>query len=158
VGAWLGYANFTDAVIEGGDWLAAYLDTSDWTRARVRDVRFRSAVLIDSRFDEATFVDCDFQFADFSRWVDGDLGRCHHTRFERCDFRGANFEGLRFNHTTFDRCRFHAMGGKPDFEGPCTLIEPNFSSRDDGYPDDPDIPALRDPDEVLRVWHSDDRR
>ena len=112
---------------------------------------FVAATLIDSQFDDATFSDCDFSRADFSRIKLGmDAARCPGTRFVRCDFRGANLDGLRLNHTTFDHCWFGSVRGKPDLEGPCTLIAPDFS-------DDPERqPKLRDPHDVLRVWRERD--
>ncbi|MBL0214091.1 MAG: pentapeptide repeat-containing protein [Myxococcales bacterium] len=150
-GATLASSHFEDARIRGGDWLGAWLETSIWRRAKVSDVSFVAATLIDSRFDEATFVDCDFSRADLSRTrLSWDYARCPGTRFVRCDFRGANIDGLRFNNTTFDHCRFGGARGKPDLEGPCTLIEPDFS---DGPTEQP---KLRDPDEVLRVWRERD--
>jgi uncharacterized protein YjbI with pentapeptide repeats len=153
-GGWCGLANFEDATIEGGDWLGSYLERVDWTRSHIRDVSFRAATLVDARFDQATFVDCEFRFADLShRELDMDLARCPGTRFERCDFRGANLDGLRLNNTVFDRCRFLGVRGRPKLEGPCTLIDPDFSPRDDGAD-----PELRDPAEVLRRWRDDDVR
>lgn len=153
-GAWAGLAYFHDAVIEGGDWLGAYLERANWTRAQVRDVSFRAATLMDARFDDATFVECEFRYANLRRRVlDMDLARCPGTRFVRCDFRDADLDGLRLNNTVFDNCRFFAMRGKPTLEGPCTLIDPDFSPRDDGAD-----PELRDPAEVLRRWREDDVR
>ncbi|MBL0214087.1 MAG: pentapeptide repeat-containing protein [Myxococcales bacterium] len=150
-GATILHSSFADAQIEGGDWLGAWLDWSGWTRARVSNVSFIAASFVDSHFDDATFVDCDFSRADLSRLELGaDSARCVGTRFVRCTFRGANIDGLRFNNTTFDHCWFGGVRGKPDLEGPCTLIEPDFS---DGPKEQP---KLRDPDEVLRVWRERD--
>lgn len=146
---WL--ADFDDASINGGDWLGADLARSNWSRAHVADVSFVAATFVDARFDGATFVDCDFSRADLSRVnLAMDAARCPETRFIGCDFRRANIDGLRFNNTTLDRCRFGGVRGKPDLEGTCTLIEPEFSS--DGSRE------IRDPEEVLRAWRDDPER
>ena len=67
----------------------------------------------------------------------------------QCDFRGANLDGLRFNNTVFDRCKFFDTTGKPDLEGPCTLIDPDFSSRGDGWASSI---ARRKPGLLARPW------
>ena len=67
-----------------------------------------------------------------------DLARCRGARFERCDFRGANLDGLRLDNTTFDQCLFFDITGKPKLEGPVTLIDPDGSE-------------IREPAEVLRT-------
>jgi uncharacterized protein YjbI with pentapeptide repeats len=145
-GAWLGLAHFDNAVIDGGDWLGAFAERSFWYGATVTNVSFRACTLSDSCFDGATFVDCDFHYANLSRKdLTGDFARCPATRFERCNFQGANLDGLRFNDTIFDRCSFNDTIGKPNLEGPCTLIEPDFSDRGGQS-------AIRDPDEVLQAW------
>ncbi|MBL0214090.1 MAG: pentapeptide repeat-containing protein [Myxococcales bacterium] len=150
-------ANFEDARIDDCDWLGAWLEHSVWTRATVSRVSFVAATLVDSRFDGATFVDCDFSRADLSRGeFSMDSARCPGTRFERCDFRNANIDGLRFNNTTFDHCRFGSVRGKPDLEGSCTLIAPDFSNGIAEWESVSGVPGLRDPDEVLRVWREHD--
>jgi uncharacterized protein YjbI with pentapeptide repeats len=152
-GAWLALSDFDDARIEEGDWLGSYLERSHWPGARVTGVSFRSCTLIDGRFDGATFTDCDFAYANLSRKdLAVDFARCTNTRFVRCNFQGANLDGLRFNNTVFDHCRFNDTTGKPDLEGPCTLIEPDFSSRGDGFDSITGKSAIRPAEEVLRVW------
>lgn len=152
---WL--SRFEDVVVDGGDWLGANLNGCSWTRARVTDARFTAATLVDARFDDATFVDCDFTRADFSRVDLGlDAARCPGTRFVRCDFRHANIDGLRFNGTTFDHCLFGGVRGKPDVEGDCTLIAPDFSPAGNGSVSSNGVPGIRDPEDVLRVWRERD--
>lgn len=149
-GAWIGLGYFDRTTIEGGDWLGSYLERTSWTEATIRDVSFRCARLVDARFDAATFVGCEFTHANLSRKeLEGDLARCPGARFVRCDFRGAHFDGLRFNNTTFEQCLFHDTTGRPDLEGKCTLIDPDFSRDGDGS-------DVRDPDQVLRVWRDAD--
>jgi len=152
-GAWLGLSDFDDARLDGGDWLGSYLERSSWKSATVTGVSFRACTFTDAIFDGATFVDCDFRHADLSRKdLHGDLARCPNARFLRCNFQGANLDGLRFNHTIFERCCFSDTSGKPDLEGRCTLIEPDFSSHCDGVDRLTGESAVRDPDEVLRAW------
>lgn len=152
-GAWLGLANFDGATVDRGDWLGAYLERSDWRGAVITGSTFRASTLTDSSFDGARFVDCNFQYANLSRKaLVFDLARCPKAYFERCDFRGANLDGLRLNETTFDHCKFFDTTGKPDIEGPCTLIAPDFSSRGDGDDRVTGKSTIRDPEEVLRAW------
>jgi len=157
-GAWLGATSFEDAVVDGGDWLGAFLEASAWYRASVRGVGFRCASFVDSQLDGATFVDCDFRYANFSRRkLTMDAGRCPDTRFISCDFRGANIEGWRLNNTTFDHCLFNDTMGRPELEGSCTLIEPDFAVEGSDGVDYNGTPAIRDPARVLEVWRSEDR-
>ena len=53
------------------------------------------------------------------------------TRFENCDFRGANLTGRRLKDTVFERCKFHDIQGKPVMEGPYRVIDPDFSVEGD---------------------------
>lgn len=152
-GAWIALGHFDDAVIEGGDWLGSYLERSFWTNAKVTGVSFRSCTLVDACFDGATFTDCDFRYANISRKVlSGDFARCPGTRFIRCNFQGANLDGLRFNDTTFEECCFNETSGKPDLEGPVTLIRPDFSTHCDGYDRVTGKSAILEPEVVLRAW------
>lgn len=144
-GAWLSSATFGDAVIHEGDWLGAYLERTAWTRARATSVSLRATTLTDSRFDGGVFTDCDFSCANLSRReYDLDLATAHGTRFVRCDFTNANFDGLRLDRTVFEQCKFADVVGKPALEGPCELIEPDFT-----HTREPDI---RSQDEVLAMW------
>lgn len=152
-GAWIGLGHFDEAVVEGGDWLGSYLERTFWTNATVTGVSFRSCTLSDSCFDGATFIDCDFHQANLGRKdLRLEFARCPNTRFVRCNFQGANFDGLRFNNTIFERCCFHDISGKPNLEGPCSLVEPDFSPRCDGYNRITGTSAILDPAEVLRAW------
>lgn len=156
-GAMLVNSRFTDARIRGGNWLGAWCDSTSWTRAAISNVSFVGACLTNSRFDEAVFTDCDFSRADLSRVnLATDAARCPGSRFIGCDFRYANIDGLRFNNTTLDRCLFGGVRGKPDIEGPCTLIAPDFSSDGSGGLSSDGVPGIRDPEEVLRVWRDRD--
>jgi len=47
---------------------------------------------------------------------------------------------------------FSDTSGKPDLEGPCRLIAPDFSSQCDGVDRLTGESALRDPDRSLGVW------
>lgn len=150
-------ARFRGAQIDGGDWLGAWCSGSSWTASKVSEVSFVAATMTDSRFDSAVFMDCDFSRADLSRVDLGlDAARCPGTRFVRCDFRHANIDGLRFNGTTFDHCLFGGVRGKPDVEGDCTLIAPDFSPAGNGSVSSNGVPGIRDPEAVLRVWRERD--
>jgi len=152
-GAWSGLGHFDGAIVEYCDWLGSYLERTFWPNATVTGASFRSCTLADSCFDGATFVDCDFRQANLSRKdFTGDFARCANTRFVRCNFQGANLDGLRFNNTVLERCCFFDTSGKPDLEGPCTLIEPDFSSHCDGVDRLTGRSTILDPDEVLRAW------
>ena len=152
-GAWLGLSDFDDARLDGGDWLGSYLERSSWKNATVTGVSFRTCTLADAIFDGATFVDCDFRQANLGRKaLSLELARCPNTRFVHCNFQGANIDGLRLNNTVFERCCFHDITGKPDLEGPCTLIEPDFSPQFDGYNRITGQSTILEPDQVLHAW------
>lgn len=152
-GTWLSLAHFDNATVDGSDFLGTYAERSFWQDANLSNVSFRGCTLVDGVFEGATFTDCDFHYANFSRKdLAGDFARSTNTRIVRCNFQGANLDGLRFNNTVFDHCVFNDTTGKPDLEGPCTLIEPDFSPRGDGYDGHTGKSAIRDPEGVLSVW------
>lgn len=156
-GAFMFLAHLDDASVIGGDWLGTDLERSFWPRASVTDVSFRSSRFVDTVMEGARFTDCEFMYANFGRSeLLGDFARAPGTRFVNCDFRGANLEGFRLGNTVFENCKFHGMTGKPDLDGPCTLIAPDFSSEGNGATDSSGVPGYREPADVLRVWREYD--
>lgn len=125
-------SHFYGATLIDCDFSSALIGHVSWTGAEVMRCRFRGAHLENNRLSGGTFTACDFRDADLS-WTEGPtLGRADGARFIGCDFRNARMDRLRLRDTVFERCGFHGLTGRPILEGPCQIIEPDFSAEFDG--------------------------
>ncbi|HTM19042.1 MAG TPA: pentapeptide repeat-containing protein, partial [Kofleriaceae bacterium] len=106
-GAHLDLAKFRDAQVRLGSFAGSRMENGSWRGASVTGVDFAEAQMPGIELDEAVFRDCDFQRARIvrNRPVFEDKGTAYGTRFEGCDFRGADVDGLRMRGTVFDGCR-----------------------------------------------------
>jgi uncharacterized protein YjbI with pentapeptide repeats len=134
-------------IIERGDWSGNWWNRGIFKGMQARGVRFRDAVLADCNLNSAVFVDCDFRGTDFSNADPSmeHLCRTINTRFEHCDLRGTNWADRALNGTVFDHCRVHGLTGQPRFDGPCTVLAPDFSEAGDGS-------DVRDGAALLAQW------
>ena len=95
--------------------LAASVNTNPVVIRRLL-LLLQEADFIETILAKANFTDCDL------------LG----ARFSKSDLRGANFADRRLRGTVFDHCRMHGIVGKPEIEGPCTIIAADLSAAGDG--------------------------
>ena len=142
----LSLVNMSDAQIRIADFTDAEFENSTWSRATVKNGRFSRARLVGAQLDDAAFSGCDFRAAKLTRNrpVFDELGTAYATRFEDCDLRDADVDGLRIRGTKLVRCAFAGVHGKPAIEGPYTVTDPDLSTDRDGSA----APA----DQIYALW------
>jgi uncharacterized protein YjbI with pentapeptide repeats len=125
---------FRPARVEGCDFGEADLCRTLWDGAEVHACSFRGALVNDSILGSATFTGCDFRGAELRCSGNPKLsgGTVYGTRFERCDLRDADIDGLKLKGTVFIGCAFDGVRGRPVVEGPYIVEAPDFSAGFDG--------------------------
>lgn len=109
---------------------------------------FRKAAMVDIKIANSRFRQCSFQEADFSRHAPlSKLGRADGSIFERCDFRGADFTGLRIDDCTFVDCKFGGAKGRPELGDGIEVRGADLSIHGDGS-------VLVEGDAFLAQWNT----
>jgi len=123
-----------DARIEGGVFREASADRGSWNRLTARRVDFRDTLFGDCILDGALLEDCDLRGARLGRVHEllTDLCSTMNTTFRRCDLRGADLAGRRFDGTRFIDCKLAGVTGVPVIEGDYLVERPDFSAAGDG--------------------------
>jgi len=85
-------ADLSQTTINGTDFTDAELHLTAWDKAVVSHANFTRAQFGDANLDGAVFKDCEFRDAAFSA-EDQDTPPTTKARFERCDLRGATWDG-----------------------------------------------------------------
>jgi uncharacterized protein YjbI with pentapeptide repeats len=138
---------FDGARIEGTDLREANFGRTTFDDGVLEDVSFAGAYLHDTTMEHTVLRRCNLQGADLRRTQNAlsRHGTARGARFERCDLRGVDFDGRRLGDTVFNRCAFHGIKGKPELQGPVTILEPDLSPNGDGS-------EIGDAAAVLDAW------
>jgi uncharacterized protein YjbI with pentapeptide repeats len=124
------------AVITGGDWSGATMVRVSLDNALLDRVVAKNVNLSDVRLVGARLVKCDLRGATLRRLhpLPRYAGRAlaHDARFDACDLRGVDLDGLALRGAVFRRCGLHGTLGKPVVDGPYIVEEPDLSPLWDG--------------------------